>query len=445
MSKATASDLGERPLEELAGYSTPFALALLYIVLVVPALVANTQTSNTLYGDMVVSHIPLINFFIEHPWNFASFPGYSASLPGYHIVLAWTAKLLGYESIDAGTLAIRSAHATFGCLYGYLMYVFLNRLQEQAGSPQNVWRTAALWVSISPTYYFLLSSIYISTDVPALTIYGLYLFLVMFYPSAVAAITASATTLVYWRQGLAPVIAAPFLAAPSQLGSTLRSPMMLAMIVPGSLLLFYIVKFGGALAPPPALPNGLKTGGIFPHTILHAFAFLGLLFPVYSLIFADLFKSMFRVRYTWWIAAALCVIVGWIWSTVPSTYDHDAGRFASIIWTLSRHGPVWESRSLVVLVLALLGALFSGFLARLMIDRPRIRAIILGMFLYLVAQILLILAFQRYIEPLILMSLGLTAASVMPVPKWRLAIFAIVFGVYSLIGVLRIYGALPSI
>ncbi len=214
-----------------------------YAVLVLPPLIIDLETYNSLSGDMIENNLPEINFFIAHSWNFIDFPGYSASLPGHYMLLAWASRVLGYDTINSGTLPIRLLHGIFGCVYSLVIFVFLTRMQRTSRLQARFWVAAALWSSAAPSYHFVLSDIYISTDVPALTIYACYLHLVTFFPSATAAITISATALVYWRQSYAPVLAAPFLAASHRLRFMLLSPMLLSLVVPGSVLLFYVIQF----------------------------------------------------------------------------------------------------------------------------------------------------------------------------------------------------------
>ena len=55
------------------------------------------------------------------------------------------------------------------------------------------------------------------------------------------------------------------------------------------------------------------------------------------------------------------------------------------------------------------------------------------------------LAYQRYVEPVVLMSLALIAAASVVVATWRVTLFASIFALYSLVGLLRIYNILPDI
>jgi hypothetical protein len=46
-----------------------------YAVLVLPPLIIDLETYNSLSGDMIENNLPEINFFIAHSWNFIDFPG----------------------------------------------------------------------------------------------------------------------------------------------------------------------------------------------------------------------------------------------------------------------------------------------------------------------------------------------------------------------------------
>ena len=201
---------------------------------------------------MLGAHLPQINFFIRHPWNFVNYSGYSVSLPGHHILLAWIAKALGYTKIDSTTVPIRLLHAAFGLVFSLVLFMFLYRLRRDDPHENRLWVILALWVSVAPSFYFVQSAVFISTDLPAATIYLVFLYLIAFHSQAIAAITVSATVLVFWRQNYAPVVVLPLLANPDRVLAKSIGPHLLTLIVPGAVLLFYIIQFGG-FAPPNSI------------------------------------------------------------------------------------------------------------------------------------------------------------------------------------------------
>jgi hypothetical protein len=420
---------------------------LLFAAMVVPPILVDAEMHRPIYSagpgslslDMLEHHLPQINFFIVHPWNVVSYPGLVTSLPGHHIWLAWAARLLGHTAVSSKTLSIRILHALFCWAGSMLFFFFLHRMQSRQGRPVRIWTTTALCLSVAASFYFVQSSIYISTDTPALGLYLVFLYFTIFYPKAIATPTIIAASLVFWRQSYATVLAAPLLAVPNQIPARLLNPIVLSLIIPGAILLFYIIAFGG-LVPANA---GLALGGVFPHSILHAFAYLGLVLPIYLFIFVDTLKATYRSTIAIPTMVALSVLVTVLWISTASTYSYDEGRWGSIVWTLRQYGPQWGSHSLLILFLGLLGAAFAVMLAGLAVDHVEVRIVLLGMFLYLSPQILMPLALQRYIEPIILVSLALIAARCVAITPWRLVIFASAFGVYGLIGLMRIYDAIP--
>ena len=425
-------------------------------ILVIPPVLIDVQTHSSLACDMLAYHLPQINFFIQHPWNFLDYPGYSVSLPGHHLLLAWAARALGYMVIDSATLPIRLLHATFGLVFSVVLLLFLYRLRRDDPRYSRLWVTLALWMSVVPSFYFVQSSVSISTDLPAATIYLVYLYLITFHSQAIAAITVSATALVFWRQIYAPVIMVPFLAYPGRVRA--NPPFLLTLVVPGAILLFYIIQFGG-FAPPnsiveyvpePLIHIGwrsldLHLGGVFPQSILHAFAFLGLVSPVYLAIFSTAIRSAYRSVVTIIAASVIFLLIATIWITVPSNNDADAGRWGSIVWSLGQIGPSWNNRSFIILLLGIVGTAFVASLLNLALSRNEIRPALIGMLLYIGGQIFMPLAYQRYVEPVVLLSLALIAAPTVVVNTWRMSFFTSIFALYSVVGIVRIYNFLPNI
>jgi hypothetical protein len=313
----------------------------------------------------------------------------------------------------------------------------------------------ALWISVVPSFYFVQSSIFISTDIPAATIYLVFLYLIAFHSRTIVATSLSAAALVFWRQSYAPVLAASVFANTDRLRSTPVGPLLLTLALPGVILSFYIFEFGGLAPrnsivehlPDPVLQIGWKglNFGVFPQSILHAFAFLGLVSLIYLTILITGVQAAYRTNRTIIVGSVASLLVAVVWVAVPSTFDLDAGRWGSVVWSLGQIGPIWGNRSLIVLLLGIIGAAFMASLMHLALSRDETRPVGLGMLLYIAGQILMPLAYQRYIEPVVLISLALIAASTVTVAGWRMSLFASIFALYSLAGLLHIYGMLPDI
>jgi len=426
-------------------------IALVFSGLVAPPILINVLTYSSLSCDMLHFHLPQINFFIKHPWNLIDYPGYSVSLPGHHVLLAWIARAMGYTAIDSTTMPIRLVHATFGLAFSLILFRFLYRLRRDDPHQSRLWVTLALWISVVPSFYILQSSIYISTDIPAATIYLVFLYLTTFHSQAIAPNTLSGTALVFWRQSYAPVLLTPFLVNAGRVRMTQIGPLLLTLAVPGMLLFFYIVEFGGLVPrnsiveplPEPWIQIGWLD--IFPQSILHVFAYLGLISPIYLTIFGANIRTAYRLRSTIIVASIMFLLIALIWVAVPSTGDYVAGRWGSVVWIFDWTALSWGDNSLLVLLLGIVGAAFLAVLMHLAVSCHEIRSIFLGMLLYLAGQIFQPLAYQRYIEPVTLTSLALIAAPSVVVATWRVSLFALIFALYSLAGLLRIYSIHPDI
>jgi hypothetical protein len=428
-------------------------LITVFTLLVLPPIVIDVEMHRPLYSagpgslssDMLLAHLPQINYFIAHPLKVVEYPGIVTSLPGHHILLAWVARLLGYDSIDSKTLPIRLVHAFICGLGAVGLFIFLHRMQYFQCRAPSVLMSMVLWISVIASFYFLQSSIYISTDVPAGGLYITFLYLMIFYPQAIAVQTISATALMFWRQSYAPVLLAPFLTERDQILGKLLSQRIVLILVPTTVLLFYFIHFGGLVPANSGGPTDILRGigGLFPQSILHVLALLGLLLPVYTLIFGKEIVICYRLRSTVSAMIALSSFVVLLWIFTPSNYDYEAGRWGSIVWTLSKYSPHWANHSVLILLLDVLGVTFIVFLAWLAANYKGVRPIVVGMFLYLVSQIIVPLAFQRYVEPIILISLALVAAGTVTAPSWRLVIFATIFSFYGLASILRIYNIFP--
>src|SRR5262249_5916247 len=122
--------------------------------------------------------------------------------------------------------------------------------------------------------------------------------------------------------------------------------------------------------------------GVFPQSILHAFAFLGLVSPIYLMIFSTPIQTAYRTNRTIIAASVISLLIATIWVAVPSTFDFDAGRWGSVVWSIGQIGPIWGNRSLIVLLLGVIGAAFTASLMHVALSRNEIRPVLLGMLFY---------------------------------------------------------------
>ena len=84
--------------------------------------------------------------------------------------------------------AIRLLHAMFGLVFSLVLFLFVYRLRRDDPHQRRLWVTFALLISVVPSFYFVQASVFLSTDMPAATIYLVFLYLITFHSQATAAI-----------------------------------------------------------------------------------------------------------------------------------------------------------------------------------------------------------------------------------------------------------------
>jgi hypothetical protein len=173
---------------------------------------------------------------------------------------------------------------------------------------------------------------------------------------------------------------------------------------------------------------------------LHAFAFLGVTAGVFAPLAAAQWLPFWKSSEgRWWLACSVAAALV-LWTISPSNYQADAGRWGSVVWTLAAHTPLIGSRSPLLLAVAVLGAVFAAFLAWRGRRLERFPTELAAMALYIAGLALTSAAYQRYLEPVALLCLGLffarTAADAGRAARLWIAIVSVG---YLLAGLRRLY------
>jgi len=182
---------------------------------------------------------------------------------------------------------------------------------------------------------------------------------------------------------------------------------VVALLLPFAILGVLVYLWGGLT--PTHYAQRHNSGfnlATFP-LILSLFGALGIFFlPIF--LVSNKKKVLFGTA--GWIAISLGIAVSLI---VPTNFDHSAGRWGGAIWTLIELMPDVAGRSIVFPPLAALGCfvLLSAWRTLRDCGRSRQAAILLLALLgWAIAQSANSQAWQRYCEPLILISLAWMAA-----------------------------------
>jgi hypothetical protein len=380
----------------------PFLLFSAFIAAVSIAIASNGHGSWA-HNDMNTFHIPQINSFIERPFNLFDYsPASSATTPGLHIVLGWLVRILGYQAVDEHVLPLRLANAMIGCLPVALTYAGAWR---QGGDPA---RAAALVAALAGSSYVIGSAAFVTTDNGALGFFALIVFLLNFYPNSRAWLAGAFAGLIAWRQMYVPVAGAIGLSfIRNQTISRIFNPRNIIhfalMVGPGLFLLGIWLLHWGGLVPPEF--RTLNASGFRLAVALQALAMTGLLSALYLLLNYQLVYTFSRKELFYLILVGfLLSIIPWL--LTPTDLDEQSGRWGSLIWTVAAHTPAIAKYSIAVLLLTwfgivtLLGALIHAY------KNEYFPSETLCLICYFIGYSTQVLAFQRYVEPQILIFLA---------------------------------------
>ena len=380
-------------------------LIALFIALVWPAILWGYNSTSEAY-DQDNYHWPVIQKMAEQFPHVDVVNYKSATTPGYHLLIAVIVKFL-----TADERMLRLISSMFGL--GLLMVVMALASRRSGG-----WTAQALTAPLLCSSYILSGSIWLTTDNAAWMFVALALggaAMVQATSSRILAGSIFSTLAVLVRQIHIWVAAPVGLAGLWQWRETPRdrAHLMVAMAtlaVPFAALAWFVWRWHGLV--PPGSVEVLKfhakgaNFAVIPMTMA--------LFGVFGVFFLPCFGPIdFRRMITnpWiWAAAAAGLIVS---IAVPTSYSMDAGRWGGAIWLPVQKLPNIADRSIVFPPLAMLGMviLAHGWQCASRAGRAREASILLfGVLCWLTAQSMNSQAWQRYCEPMVLITLAWLAS-----------------------------------
>lgn len=409
----------------------------LFAAAAVPLIVVNLRRGRGQF-DQEVFHARVIAQFV-HDWPRVDLRDYlSATTPGYHLVMAAVSKL-GLDSLLA--LKVVSSLFTFAMLW-LLERAVRRRLESNdrsTGRPSSRWLSLALVAPVVGSMYVFIPGVWLQPDNAGWL--GVLVMLLIalrdrFDRVSLIGGCVTLTLLVWTRQS--HLWAAGLLWVAAWLGSgpgvtpitritrdrITRIMLALAVSLPAIASLAYFYKLWGGLTPP------------YFHK-QHAAGF-NLATPAFALALIAIFSHFFIA----WLAPGLAelgkstrgrvvmaaaVASGLLLAVLPETtyvYEARSTGLWNLIKALDQRGVVLGGRTSPLLVaLAPLGALcIAAWLAHLVSARRARDAWIIGLGLagFIAAQTANTNAWQRYLEPMLLMAMALMAA-MLPRPVVRRA------------------------
>jgi hypothetical protein len=301
---------------------------------------------NAGFQDATSSHLPLINWFIEHGYTL-SYPALSTTAPGFHWLVAFFARAFGIASLELGHPILVLMPALLSL--AFLLLAFL--LLQASGSTRA--RAYLLLVPVASSQYFWWGSLYPVTESLALIGYSL-MALAAARPVLDASVFAFGGAIAtFARQIFWPVSTASVLC----LGAAAwwrKLPWPRAILgaavglAPATLILALLVLSWGGLIP-AGWDHHKGRQLINTSAIAHGVMLVGLLgLP---------FVRLDDVRQRAWLRdfclslalAAVC------WLAIPLGQDADAGRWGSVIWRIANASPAFGERPLLLAPLLTLG------------------------------------------------------------------------------------------
>ncbi|MDX2118641.1 MAG: hypothetical protein SFY96_10705 [Planctomycetota bacterium] len=415
MSDATTSRRGSNPdspglSQRLFGGGSWLALAFAVGACLV---IFSGNRNGRAASDMINYHEPAIRTFAQQ-WPAFDFSDYlSATTPGYHIVLATVARW-----VNAATPALQLA----GLLFSLRLISTLAGFAARRRGPLDALLLAAPFAA---SLYVFVSGAYLLPDnagwLGVLLVLAVALRDTQTWGSLALGGVALAA-LVFTRQihiwAAAPLWIAAFVHPPVRAGASvaLSSRVRAAVIafaftLPAFGVLAAFARLWGGLTPP--MFKEFHASGINPA----APAFLLSLIGGLSVVFARWWWPALRdLHRTWRWAVPAAAVVGLGLAIVPATtYDQQAGRWAGVLWDVSKRLPVLAGHTApIFVVLAPLGAVvLAALLTASSKARPGMGWVLLVTLLaFTAAQAASYQLWQRYNEPFALMFLALACALV---------------------------------
>ncbi len=368
--------------------------------------------------DQATYHLPVIRTMADE-WPRVDIVNYrSTTSPGYHLALAMVVR---YVTDDVTVLRLLSSLATLGLLLVAWAYA----ARGSGPAPALV-----LVLPLLGSTYVVGGAIWLTTDNAALLFVALALGGATFGAAGggrTVVRAGFATAAVFVRQihlwVVAPVAVAALLASPA--GARLPSGVhagprtgwggfvagVAALLVPFALLAWLVWKWGGLT--PPAYAH-IHATGVNPANLAVILALFG--------VFGLFFLPVLDPRPGSWIpadrVAAIVVLVVLVGACAFATsFDKEAGRWGGAIWGLVEAAPAIGRRSLVLPPLAAYGAFVLLRVTRAGIAAGRTREIVVllvGAAAWAAAQAFNAQAWQRYCEPMVLLTLAWAVALAWP-------------------------------
>lgn len=394
------------------------------------------------WADQALFHRPIIDTMREQ-WPAIDIVEYdSATAPGYHALMATVLRLFAADSGSA-MAPLLIVNLCIGLALIAVVYIFAARL---AGP----WPALILCLPLATSKYILGGTAFLTTDNLAWLLAAIVLGLSAFSRAKPARLLGAGVActlavgvrqIMIWSAGpivLAGLLASPLVrlipiptlrdnAAQSPEESARWKPLIFACIGAGlafALLGVFVLLWGGLL-PKASEFVRIHAAGPNPATPAFLLALIGACGVFFLPLVWDELSRLLKSRFADPAAllaialGALCAIAVQTSSTIDQPRDTQLwkARAYGWLWEIARRTPDVAERSLVIV-----GAAAAGALGLLLLWRAAGRAghartaliLLVALLAFTCAQTLNTMAWQRYFEPIVLVSLAWLSALIWP-------------------------------
>lgn len=410
---------GERGRDLLAC----LALVAATIALTLPAIAAGILGPKAF--DHRFFHLPLVREWAER-WPLVDITDYnSATGPLYHWILAGVAQIVGVGSGAETSLPLQIANSLAASAFAFVVYAFARRRVDPMLA-----MGCALPVLMSP--YVLGNAIWMMTDNLSLTFVAITIGSAAFGTTTtgsrlrqggVAALAVATRQINLWL--LAPLAMSWWIGGRRNVGAALAAAAM-----PVAVLLLFVAMWKG-LVPPrfrTLHASGLNPAAIgFTLTLVAAYG--ACLLPAAA-------GGMRRLVARPGTVVAIAIAGAALGALGPSFASEEAGRNGGWLWTLVEHAPVIAGRSVILLFGGACGLLMlAAFFAELEPHGGKHAAMVVltGLAGFVAAHVANAQIFQRYYDPMVLLTLVWLAATFprRTLTGWCLAVLAVQQGIFA--------------
>jgi hypothetical protein len=387
--------------------------------------------------DARMFHFPVINYFLGSQFDFDYPKDMIAMFPGMHMFFAAAGRIFNLNSMEYNGIAAFSIQTMFGLLLLGAMY------KLSMAVCNSVAQLLLLYSTSLSSSYTLYSWIWPTTELGS---YAFYIFMLVILigqnksarTSIVFSILTAASML--FRQSNATLSLA---FAANQVLDNLKGgrPLVTRQFVIGLVLplltaasiVGMLIYIWGGLVPPEARFH--QPSVVNPVALAHMLALTGLIGWPFAIWGWRILTAAPRLRGLAIVGAVLGALL--LWLLLPLNFDHDHGRWGSIVWSIEEALRQTGFGTATVCAEMAVGIfIWSGVVYRCL-QAGTVFPEVLFFSLFTVSLMGQAISWQRYVEQQLLATLAISVVRSGP-RRTELVLATVWFGLYFLVSIIKL-------